>query len=235
MNLLRQGATRNLCILNLGALDPYQLSFASTTGTHPAHKHASVDTYHEALERYFSDFGTIECINIAHLHKDGQKAAFINFSSISEAGKALEGARKDRRFDGCKLVYGKDRCAQPLVLIPTKEAANQQQTPMVGPFYYEDPTVFNPMISPYLYPPDNSAHVMMEPMRYHPVMLSPPLPTTPIRPHLPSTNNGVEITFGDSPRHPFTGIPAPTTYTPGRNLSTGTAKKNEGMKSPFHE
>ena len=62
--MLRQGATRNLCVLNLDSLDAHQLSFASTNATQPMY--TNNDTYHTALEQYFSSFGTIECINIAH-------------------------------------------------------------------------------------------------------------------------------------------------------------------------
>ena len=150
-SMLRQGATRNLCVLNLDSLDAHQLSFASNNATQPMY--TNNDTYHAALEQYFSSFGTIECINIAHTKGSSgdrqQRAAFINFSSIMEAARALEAARRDARFDNCRLCYGKDRCSQPLLIQGiTPSSTTLPNTPSNGsvsdnaPFYYEDSASF---------------------------------------------------------------------------------------------
>lgn len=176
-NMLRQGATRNLCIVNLDALDAHQLAFASTISTHSS-EYTTNDTYHDALDRFFSSFGAIECINVVHQHQHGSskgRMAFINFSSIMEAARALENARKDDRFEKCRLVYGRDRCAQTIraaaseapshtnsMLPQAMSAVSLNNTAPFHPHYYyhEDPfTVFPENAAP----PTNLMMMMMMP------------------------------------------------------------------------
>ena len=42
-----------------------------------------------------------------------RKAAFVNFTSVTSAIKAVEGIRVHPDYAGYRIAYGKDRCANP--------------------------------------------------------------------------------------------------------------------------
>ncbi|WVQ78477.1 hypothetical protein IAT38_000563 [Cryptococcus sp. DSM 104549] len=61
----------------------------------------------EKLRQDFSEFGEIDMINF--LKEKG--VAFVNFTSIQSAQKALEGIKLKPEYGVLRLSYGKDRCA----------------------------------------------------------------------------------------------------------------------------
>ncbi|KAJ3342371.1 hypothetical protein HDU93_002487 [Gonapodya sp. JEL0774] len=63
----------------------------------------------ESLRREFQEFGEIEMINIV----PDKSIAFINFTDIANAIKAVETKRADPNYSRYRVNYGKDRCANP--------------------------------------------------------------------------------------------------------------------------
>ncbi|WWC69212.1 uncharacterized protein I206_103149 [Kwoniella pini CBS 10737] len=63
----------------------------------------------EKLRQDFGEFGEIDMINF--LAEKG--AAFVNFTSIQNAQKAIEGIKLKPEYSVLKIAYGKDRCANP--------------------------------------------------------------------------------------------------------------------------
>lgn len=61
----------------------------------------------EKLRRDFEEFGDIELINF--LKEKG--AAFINFTNIASAIKAIDAVKNREPYSGLRISYGKDRCA----------------------------------------------------------------------------------------------------------------------------
>ncbi|EUC62384.1 RNA-binding protein Nrd1 (negative regulator of differentiation), related protein, putative [Rhizoctonia solani AG-3 Rhs1AP] len=61
----------------------------------------------EKLRRDFEEFGDIELINF--LKEKG--AAFINFTNIASAIKAIDAVKNREPYSGLRVSYGKDRCA----------------------------------------------------------------------------------------------------------------------------
>lgn len=80
------GATRNIYVGNIGE-----------------------DVTEDWLRDVFSQFGEIELINTLR----EKSCAFVNFTNISSAIKALEGARQLEECASFKINYGKDRCGNP--------------------------------------------------------------------------------------------------------------------------
>jgi len=67
------------------------------------------DTITESkLESDLSQYGTVEKVNVI-LDK---AIAFINFTSIQSAVKAVAALRQDPAYSKFKINYGKDRCAR---------------------------------------------------------------------------------------------------------------------------
>ncbi|KAK3820125.1 MAG: hypothetical protein J3Q66DRAFT_281136 [Benniella sp.] len=85
LTAIQQGATRNVF---LGGID------SSVT--------------EEGLRADFSQFGAIDTIRILH----AKHIAFVHFTSISSAMKAVATLPSDPRYSGRRLNYGKDRCAK---------------------------------------------------------------------------------------------------------------------------
>lgn len=65
------------------------------------------DTFTE--ERLRADFGEHGEIELVNSLKE-KNCAFINFTKISNAIKAIEAAKQDPTYSGFKIAYGKDRC-----------------------------------------------------------------------------------------------------------------------------
>ncbi|WVQ98976.1 hypothetical protein IAU59_006108 [Kwoniella sp. CBS 9459] len=63
----------------------------------------------EKLRQDFGEFGDIDMINFL---KD-KGAAFVNFTSIQNAQKAIEGIKLKPEYSTLRISYGKDRCANP--------------------------------------------------------------------------------------------------------------------------
>ncbi|WWC60861.1 uncharacterized protein I303_103437 [Kwoniella dejecticola CBS 10117] len=61
------------------------------------------------LRQDFGEFGEIDMINF--LNEKG--AAFVNFTSIQNAQKAIEGIKLKPEYSTLRISYGKDRCANP--------------------------------------------------------------------------------------------------------------------------
>ncbi|KAI8364847.1 hypothetical protein EDC96DRAFT_510587 [Choanephora cucurbitarum] len=83
---VQNGATRNIYIGNI-------------CDSHTAEK----------LRNDFSEYGEIELINVCK----EKNCAFVNFTSVSSAINALQGAKTKSGYSQMKLNYGKDRCGNP--------------------------------------------------------------------------------------------------------------------------
>ncbi|KAI7869309.1 hypothetical protein BDF14DRAFT_1684441, partial [Spinellus fusiger] len=63
----------------------------------------------EKLREDFSEFGEIELINTLK----EKSCAFVNFTSITSAMKALGNIKQNPTYNNYKINYGKDRCGNP--------------------------------------------------------------------------------------------------------------------------
>lgn len=86
----------------------------------------------ERLRQDFSEYGEIELVNTLR----EKNCAFVNFTNIANAIKAIEGMRNREEYRRFKINFGKDRCGNP----PRQagnHGSNQQQnrngTGMEGP------------------------------------------------------------------------------------------------------
>ncbi|KAL1918707.1 uncharacterized protein VTP21DRAFT_2729 [Calcarisporiella thermophila] len=83
----QQGATRNVYV---GGIDPALVTEAK-------------------LREDFGEFGEVELVNILR----EKNCAFVNFTSIASAIKAVEGIRVREDYRLCRVNFGKDRCGHP--------------------------------------------------------------------------------------------------------------------------
>jgi len=63
----------------------------------------------EKLRQDFSEYGDIELINSLR----EKSCVFVNFTNISSAIKAIDGASQKEEFKKLKINFGKDRCGNP--------------------------------------------------------------------------------------------------------------------------
>jgi len=63
----------------------------------------------ERLKRDFGEFGDIELINFLK----EKNCAFVNFTNISNAIKAIDGVKNKPEYANLRIAHGKDRCANP--------------------------------------------------------------------------------------------------------------------------
>jgi len=63
----------------------------------------------EKLKQDFSEYGEVELINIV----PDKSIAFVNFTDILSAVKAVEGIQTKEDYKSFKIGYGKDRCGNP--------------------------------------------------------------------------------------------------------------------------
>lgn len=63
----------------------------------------------ERLRQDFSEFGEIELVNTLR----EKSCAFVNFTNIANAIKAIEGVRNRDEYRRFKINFGKDRCGNP--------------------------------------------------------------------------------------------------------------------------
>ena len=124
ISMIRLGATRCLHIGSLDSINVHELGWASKDSSAAEKLYGTNSMYQERLQQFFSEHGTIESLDVVHLGcstgTDSRRVAFINFSSIMEAHRAMEAARKDARFSNAKLGYGKDRCTTSIHVPATK-------------------------------------------------------------------------------------------------------------------
>ncbi|KAG0173006.1 hypothetical protein DFQ28_006342 [Apophysomyces sp. BC1034] len=83
---VQQGATRNIYI---GGIDE--------------------NITEEKLRHDFEEYGEIELVNTLR----EKSCAFVNFTNIGSAMKALQGIKQNEEYSGFKINYGKDRCGNP--------------------------------------------------------------------------------------------------------------------------
>jgi RNA recognition motif-containing protein len=72
----------------------------------------------ERLRQDFSEYGEIELVNTLR----EKSCAFVNFTNIANAIKAIEGMRNREDYRRFKINFGKDRCGNP-----PRQAGNNQQ------------------------------------------------------------------------------------------------------------
>jgi RNA recognition motif-containing protein len=63
----------------------------------------------EKLRQDFSEYGDIELVNTLR----EKSCAFVNFTNISSAIKAIDGASQKEELKKLKINFGKDRCGNP--------------------------------------------------------------------------------------------------------------------------
>lgn len=63
----------------------------------------------EKLKRDFGEYGEIELVNFLK----EKNCAFVNFTNISNAIKAIEGIKTKPDYTNLRIAHGKDRCANP--------------------------------------------------------------------------------------------------------------------------
>lgn len=63
----------------------------------------------ERLKRDFGEYGDIELVNFLK----EKNCAFVNFTNISNAIKAIEGIKTKPEYVNLRIAHGKDRCANP--------------------------------------------------------------------------------------------------------------------------
>ncbi|KAI8086394.1 uncharacterized protein BX664DRAFT_251033, partial [Halteromyces radiatus] len=63
----------------------------------------------EKLKQDFSEYGDIELVNTLK----EKNCAFVNFTSIAAAMRAIEGIRTKEEYKRFRINYGKDRCGNP--------------------------------------------------------------------------------------------------------------------------
>jgi RNA recognition motif-containing protein len=63
----------------------------------------------ERLKRDFGEYGDIELVNFLK----EKNCAFVNFTNISNAIKAIEGVKNKPEYTNLRIAHGKDRCANP--------------------------------------------------------------------------------------------------------------------------
>ncbi|OGE48529.1 hypothetical protein PENARI_c028G11027 [Penicillium arizonense] len=71
----------------------------------------------ERLRQDFSEYGEIELVNTLR----EKSCAFVNFTNIANAIKAIEGMRNREEYRRFKINFGKDRCGNP-----PRQAGNNQ-------------------------------------------------------------------------------------------------------------
>ncbi|EJD08200.1 uncharacterized protein FOMMEDRAFT_138161 [Fomitiporia mediterranea MF3/22] len=85
---VHSGATRNVYIGNIEDFDKFN---------------------DEKLKRDFGEFGDIELVNFLK----EKNCAFVNFTNISNAIKAIDGIKSKPDYTNLRIAHGKDRCANP--------------------------------------------------------------------------------------------------------------------------
>ncbi|KAI0323490.1 hypothetical protein GY45DRAFT_626882, partial [Cubamyces sp. BRFM 1775] len=85
---VHSGATRNVYVGNIEDFDTFT---------------------EEKLRRDFGEYGEIELVNFLK----EKNCAFVNFTNISNAIKAIDGVKNKPDYANLRIAHGKDRCANP--------------------------------------------------------------------------------------------------------------------------
>ncbi|KIP04984.1 hypothetical protein PHLGIDRAFT_74996 [Phlebiopsis gigantea 11061_1 CR5-6] len=85
---VHSGATRNVYVGNVEDFDGFN---------------------EEKLKRDFGEYGEIELVNFLK----EKNCAFVNFTNISNAIKAIDGVKNKPDYANLRIAHGKDRCANP--------------------------------------------------------------------------------------------------------------------------
>ena len=85
---VHSGATRNVYVGNIEDFDTFT---------------------EEKLKRDFGEYGEIELVNFLK----EKNCAFVNFTNISNAIKAIDGVKNKPDYANLRIAHGKDRCANP--------------------------------------------------------------------------------------------------------------------------
>jgi RNA recognition motif-containing protein len=83
----------------------------------------------ERLRRDFGEFGDIELINFLK----EKNCAFVNFTNISNAIKAIDGVKNKPEYANLRIAHGKDRCANPPRSGPQGASATRRTASGNGP------------------------------------------------------------------------------------------------------
>ncbi|CAO3629452.1 unnamed protein product [Cunninghamella blakesleeana] len=78
----------------------------------------------EKLKQDFSEYGDIELINTLK----EKNCAFVNFTSITAAIRAIEGIRNKEEYKKFRINYGKDRCGNPPRSLQQQQQQQNQQS-----------------------------------------------------------------------------------------------------------
>ncbi|OBZ69831.1 Negative regulator of differentiation 1 [Grifola frondosa] len=85
---VHSGATRNVYVGNIEDFDTFT---------------------EDKLKRDFGEYGDIELVNFLR----EKNCAFVNFTNISNAIKAIDGVKNKPDYANLRIAHGKDRCANP--------------------------------------------------------------------------------------------------------------------------
>ncbi|KIY46099.1 hypothetical protein FISHEDRAFT_47922 [Fistulina hepatica ATCC 64428] len=78
----------------------------------------------ERLKQDFGEFGEIELVNFLK----EKNCAFVNFTNIANAIKAIEGIKSKPEYSNLRIAHGKDRCANPPRSGPQGGPGGKRQT-----------------------------------------------------------------------------------------------------------
>ncbi|EPT00418.1 hypothetical protein FOMPIDRAFT_1049739 [Fomitopsis schrenkii] len=102
------GATRNVYVGNIEDFDSFN---------------------EEKLKRDFGEYGDIELVNFLK----EKNCAFVNFTNISNAIKAIDGVKNKPDYANLRIAHGKDRCANPPRSGPQGGGARRSNSGHNGP------------------------------------------------------------------------------------------------------
>jgi RNA recognition motif-containing protein len=83
----------------------------------------------ERLRQDFSEYGEIELVNALR----EKSCAFVNFTNIANAIKAIEAVRGKEEYKKFKVNFGKDRCGNPPRQMQTQSQSPRDQVPSPPP------------------------------------------------------------------------------------------------------
>ncbi|KAF2248439.1 hypothetical protein BU26DRAFT_334148 [Trematosphaeria pertusa] len=89
----------------------------------------------DRLRQDFSEYGEIELVNTLR----EKSCAFVNFTNIANAIKAIEAVRGREEYKRFKVNFGKDRCGNP----PRQMNSNQGQAQQAGSDGVQSPSPIN--------------------------------------------------------------------------------------------
>ncbi|KAF2201725.1 hypothetical protein GQ43DRAFT_23087 [Delitschia confertaspora ATCC 74209] len=94
----------------------------------------------ERLRQDFSEYGEIELVNTLR----EKSCAFVNFTNIANAIKAIEAVRGREEYKRFKVNFGKDRCGNP----PRQINTNPNQSQQTGSDGVQSPSPINGLQQP---------------------------------------------------------------------------------------